>query len=144
METGTDAPSRGGVTEPHRALGFGEAVGACLRQYATFSGRAQRSEYWWWALFNTLVIGALVLSSGVAGADAAAQDMIAGVAVLVLLLPSLAVTVRRLHDIGRSGWWVLIGVVPVVGSIILLVFAMLPGTLGPNRFGPAPVPPSRI
>lgn len=141
METGSDVPPSG-VTEPHRALGFGEAVGACLRQYATFAGRAQRSEYWWWALFNLLVFVAVGLSRGVVGADATAADVVAVFAGLALLLPNLAVTVRRLHDIDRSGWWVLVGLVPVVGSIILLVFALLPGTPGENRFGLAPMPPS--
>lgn len=143
METGSDAPPSG-VTEPHRALGFGEAIGACLRKYSTFTGRSQRSEYWWWALFNLLVFVAVGLSGGVVGADATAVDVVAVIAALALLLPNLAVTVRRLHDIDRSGWWVLIGFVPVVGSIILLVFAMLPGTPGENRFGLAPMPPSLI
>ncbi len=143
METGPDVPPSE-VTEPHRALGFGEAVGACLRQYGTFSGRAQRSEYWWWALFNLLVFVAVGLSRGVVGADATAVDVVAVIAGLALLLPNLAVTVRRLHDVDRSGWWILINFVPVVGSIILLVFAMLPGTPGENRFGLAPMPPSLV
>jgi uncharacterized membrane protein YhaH (DUF805 family) len=114
---------------------FGVAVRTCLTQYAGFSGRARRSEYWWFALFSFLVY--LVASLLDAGIGAQVFGVIAA---LGLLLPTLAVGCRRLHDTGRSGWWWLIGLVPFAGGIVLLVFACLDSEPGPNRFGPSPKP----
>jgi uncharacterized membrane protein YhaH (DUF805 family) len=114
---------------------FGAAVRACLTQYAGFAGRARRSEYWWFALFAFVVYVVAALLDAVVGAQV--FSVVAG---LGLLLPSIAVGVRRLHDTGRSGWWWLIGLVPFVGGIVLLVFACLDGEPGPNRFGPSPKP----
>nr|WP_315428004.1 DUF805 domain-containing protein [uncultured Albidiferax sp.] len=111
-----------------------------LKKYAVFSGRAQRSEYWYFFLFYFgLAIGAALLD-GMVGAfnRQAGVGLFGGIVALGLLLPSLAVGVRRLHDIDRSGWWLLIAVVPVVGAIVLLVFSLKDSQPGSNRFGPNP------
>ena len=114
-------------------MSFIDAVRAALSKYATFSGRSRRSEYWWFALFNVLV------SIVGAGVDAAlGRNLIQFVVALALLLPNIAVLVRRLHDTGRSAWWVLIGLIPVVGSIVLIVFAAQDSQPGTNRFGDSP------
>ncbi len=109
----------------------------CLQNYVTFSGRARRKEYWMFVLFNIVFGIVLQLVDGVL----ASVVGIAGLYLLyslAVLLPGISVTVRRLHDIDKSGWWVWIALVPVVGVIVLIVFACLEGTKGPNRFGPDP------
>lgn len=111
---------------------FGESVNTVLSKYATFSGRAPRSEYWWWFLFVLLVSLVLAFVDVILFGDLQVLGTLFGLAVL---LPGLAVSVRRLHDIDKSGWWVLIAFVPVIGVIALLVFFVMPGTDGPNRFG---------
>lgn len=145
-------------------MSFGQSIKSVFRQYATFTGRARRSEYWWFALFNFLVsLPAQVLffvvyfreiwpaitavdsqgnPSGAAlndinvGAVAASYIPMLLVS-LALLLPGLAVVVRRLHDTGRSGWWYWISLVPFVG-IALLVFMFLDGQAYDNQYGPDP------
>ena len=114
-------------------MSFFDAIRAALSKYATFSGRSRRSEYWWFALFNLVV-------SLVAGAVDGALDINAAALVLslALLLPNLALLVRRLHDTSRSGWWVLIGLVPLVGFIVLIVFAVQDSQAGVNSYGPSP------
>jgi uncharacterized membrane protein YhaH (DUF805 family) len=115
-------------------MGFGQAISTGFRKYVNFSGRARRSEYWYWVLFSVIV-----------GFVAAIVDMQlntqlnSSIANLVIAIPSIAVAVRRLHDIDRSGWWVLIGLVPLVGFILLVVWFASEGTHGPNRFGPDPL-----
>lgn len=127
---------------------FTEAVETCFQQYAVFRGRARRSEYWWWALFAflvDLVVNALggfqpvlvLLGQGRSG-ESPLWSVLAATVSLVLLLPSLAVFVRRLHDTGRSGWWWLIGLVPVVGWVVLLVFLVQMGSPDSNQYGPSP------
>ena len=111
---------------------FTEAIRVVLSKYATFSGRAQRSEYWWFALFAWLVTIAALIVDGILDTTYLVQVL----AVLALLLPSIAVTIRRLHDTGRSGWWYLIGFIPLVGGIVLLVF-MVQDSEGDNRYGPS-------
>lgn len=127
-----------------------------LRKYATFSGRARRKEYWLWQLFMIIlytVLGIWLVSTlgplpetatadelmvQMNSAPAATWPMLAiGLASLLLFLPSLAVTVRRIHDSGNSGWWILLGLT-AIGSIVILVFALMDGTPGPNRHGPDP------
>jgi uncharacterized membrane protein YhaH (DUF805 family) len=104
-----------------------------LEKYADFSGRARRSEYWWFTLANVIV--ALVLALLIAVADIFwVLYVLYG---LALIVPSIAVTIRRLHDTDKSGWWILIGLVPFVGGIILLVFMCIDSTRGPNQFGPS-------
>jgi len=108
---------------------------AVIKKYAEFSGRARRKEYWMFVLFYILIaIGLSVVESllGFAG-------ILSGLLGLGLLLPSIAVTVRRLHDTDRSGWWILIGFVPFVGFIVLLVFMCLVGSSGSNQYGSDPL-----
>lgn len=117
------------------------AVKTCFGKYATFSGRARRSEYWWFVLFNVLVNFALGIVDGVLfgfHGDAAPQ-VLSGLYALVILLPSLAVAVRRLHDLGRSGWWLLIWLIPLIGWIILIWWFATKGEDGPNGYGPDPL-----
>jgi uncharacterized membrane protein YhaH (DUF805 family) len=111
-----------------------------LKKYAVFAGRSRRKEYWYFVLFTVIVsvvlsgidllLGTYSFSSNV--------GLLSGIYALAIIIPTLAVSVRRLHDIDRTGWWVLINLVPVIGSIVLLVFAVLDGTPGGNRFGPNP------
>jgi uncharacterized membrane protein YhaH (DUF805 family) len=123
-------------------MSFTAAVRSVLSQYVRFGGRARRAEYWWFFLFSVLVgIVTLILDIAL-GTDFEGSATSGGlfnlIANLALLLPSLAVAVRRLHDTDRSGWWILIGLIPLIGAIVLLVFFVQDGTLGPNRFGPSP------
>lgn len=104
-----------------------------LQNYADFNGRARRHEFWMFVLLQIIVFFLAALIDGLTGFPA--LTLIAG---LGLLIPSLAVTIRRLHDTDRSGWWLLIGLIPVVGGLVLLVFYILEGTQGSNRFGPDP------
>lgn len=114
-------------------MGFTEAVASVLGKYAVFSGRAPRSEYWWWYLFEIVV--SLVVFLLVDAISAEAVDGVSLVITLALIIPTLAVTVRRLHDTNRTGWWLFINLIPVVGWVVFLVFLILPGTPGPNRYG---------
>ena len=118
-----------------------------LKQYADFGGRARRTEFWMFTLVSAIISIVLAIvdtATGTAGVYAAggmasySPGILGSIYALAVLIPSLAVTVRRLHDIDRSGWWILIGLIPVVGGIVLLVFACLEGTRGPNRFGADP------
>ena len=104
-----------------------------LKKYAVFAGRARRMEYWMFFLFNLII--SIVLTCIDVFVGTAVLGMIYSLAVLI---PSLAVAVRRLHDTDRSGWWILIGLVPVIGFIVLLVFMVMDGTPGSNRFGDNP------
>jgi uncharacterized membrane protein YhaH (DUF805 family) len=115
---------------------FVQAISSCFRNYAIFAGRAVRSEFWYWYLFVGIVLIVFDgidqwLYPGVSMGPFSFVNMAAG---LALILPSLAVSARRLHDIDRTGWWILIGAT-VVGTIVLIYWACLPGTPGPNRFG---------
>lgn len=105
---------------------FGESIRTCFSKYATFDGRATRSEYWWFFLFTFLVSAALSIFS----------EVLPGVFSLGVLLPSLAVGVRRLHDIDKSGWFLLLWFIPVIGWIVLIVWAIQEGK-EPNRFSAA-------
>jgi uncharacterized membrane protein YhaH (DUF805 family) len=112
---------------------------AVLKKYAVFSGRAQRKEYWMFFLFNIIIAILLGIIEVVIGISPDADESIlANIYSLAILLPSLAVSVRRLHDIGRSGWWLLIGLIPLIGVIVLFVFAVQDGQPGPNQYGPNP------
>lgn len=119
-------------------MGFTESVKTCLMQkYAGFSGRASRSEYWFFALFYFLV--SIVLS--VLGQIALEMvfNIIGLVFGLAVLVPSLAVSVRRLHDLDRSGWWLLISFVPLIGALVLLYWFVQKGSDGSNNFGDDPL-----
>jgi len=109
------------------------------RKYAVFTGRARRQEYWMFFLINLGILIALgIVDAAVGTRTRAGFGVLTGIYDLAIFIPSLAVAVRRLHDTDKSGWWVLIGLVPAVGWIILLVLLALDGTHGPNRFGPDP------
>ncbi|MDN5934039.1 MAG: DUF805 domain-containing protein [Pseudonocardia sp.] len=111
-----------------------------LSKYATFSGRARRSEYWWWYLFFVLVLTGTTAMDAAIGSEplpGSTSGWVTTLAALALMLPHLAVGARRLHDIGRSGWWLLLVLVPVVGVVALLVMAVL-DSRPDNRYGPSP------
>jgi uncharacterized membrane protein YhaH (DUF805 family) len=129
-------------------MGFMDAVRSGFGNYVTFSGRARRSEYWFWALFVIIAFVVAIAIDGWINPDlvtttsgngsygvSAAGGIVTGIVSLGLFLPGLAMTIRRLHDIDRSGWWILIGLIPFVGFIVLIVFYCTDGTKGPNRFG---------
>jgi uncharacterized membrane protein YhaH (DUF805 family) len=105
-----------------------------LQKYAVFNGRARRKEYW---LFFLLYFIAIVIAN-VIDVFALTMGIIGIIVSLGLFIPSLAVGVRRLHDINRSGWWMLIGLIPLIGAIVLLVFFCKDGTNGSNPFGEDP------
>ena len=105
-----------------------------LKKYAVFSGRARRQEYWMFFLFNMIIAIVLGVVEGIAGGPGI-LGLLYGLAVLI---PGIAVSVRRLHDIDRSGWWLLIALVPLIGAIVLLVFMVLDSKAGENQYGPNP------
>lgn len=139
---------------------FGESINVCLRQkYASFQGRATRSEFWWYALFifivnsvinilGSVITGASLMSTfspdslsefggGLLGGVGTIIFMIIGLIVwLYFLCPSIGVIVRRLHDTGRSGWWYWIILVPFVGGLVLFIFTLLGSEPQDNQYGP--------
>jgi uncharacterized membrane protein YhaH (DUF805 family) len=141
-------------------LGLISSVGRCFQHYAGFQGRATRGEYWWWALFLTImnaVVFVLYYPAFLAIFQAASQALpgtppplpvltaydsaisaFGSLLQLALFLPTLAVTVRRLHDVNKSGWAFFIGLIPLIGPILLLIWFCRRGTKGANRFGPDP------
>lgn len=119
-------------------MNFIDAVKSSLQKYATFSGRASRSEYWFFCLFCLVAsITSDILDSALFGPKE--TGVFGLLLVLGFLVPSIAVSARRLHDIDKSGWWQLINLIPIVGWIICIVWAATPGTSGDNRFGPDPL-----
>lgn len=113
-------PQYGYQPQP-KSMDFGEAIKVCFNKFANFEGRARRSEYWWFILFVNIV-----------------SMVTCGIASIVFLVPVIAVTARRLHDIGRSGWWQLISCVPLVGAILLLIWTVQDSDPGTNEYGPNP------
>lgn len=105
---------------------FVEAIKTCFNKYATFEGRANRAEYWWWALFNLLI--------GILGF----VPILGWIITIGLLIPSIAVAVRRLHDIGKSGFYYFLCFIPIVGAIILLILFLQPSQEGANQYGENP------
>jgi uncharacterized membrane protein YhaH (DUF805 family) len=114
-------------------VSFADAIRDGFSKYVTFSGRSSRAAYWWWVLFG--IIAAIV--AYIIDAALGTGYVFYGLVELALLLPNLAVTVRRLHDTSRTGWWLLIGLIPFVGAIVLLVFT-LQGSDPPNKWGSGP------
>jgi uncharacterized membrane protein YhaH (DUF805 family) len=106
-------------------MNFSQAVSTCLRKYVDFSGRAGRPEFWWFFLFQVIVVVVTGMVS----------DVLNGIAGLALLLPALSVGARRLHDIGKSAWFLLLALIPVLGFLILLYWCVQPSE-GPNAYGP--------
>jgi uncharacterized membrane protein YhaH (DUF805 family) len=111
-----------------------------LKKYAVFDGRARRKEYWYFFLISTVISIFLALIDSFTGtiSEEAGLGLLSGIYALAVLIPGLSVTVRRLHDTDRSGWWILIGLIPVIGGIALLVFMVLDSTPGDNQYGPNP------
>jgi uncharacterized membrane protein YhaH (DUF805 family) len=111
-----------------------------LKKYAVFSGRARRKEYWLFFLFNliiTLVLGFIDGAAGLAS-ETTGYGPLGGLYALAVLIPGLAVSVRRLHDTDRSGWWLLLFLVPILGALVVLVFMVLDSQEGSNQYGPNP------
>lgn len=107
---------------------------AVLKKYAVFEGRARRMEYWMFFLINFLIAFAIIVIETMLGSPGVLYFIYA----LAVLLPSIAVAVRRLHDTSRAGWWVLLIFIPFIGTIILIVLLLLDSTPGPNEYGPNP------
>ncbi|MBS7538294.1 DUF805 domain-containing protein [Ancylobacter lacus] len=132
-------------------MGFTQAVSSVLGKYATFDGRAPRSEYWWWVVFSVLlnwVTGLLdtllfgpwsLLVYGELHVFTPISTLIG----LLLILPSLALSVRRFHDLGRAGWWLLLALTGI-GTLVVTVWFMFRGTPGPNDYGPDPLGPPSV
>jgi uncharacterized membrane protein YhaH (DUF805 family) len=104
-----------------------------IKQYAVFDGRAGRPEYWWFFLINTII--SVILDLVIPGATG---QVLGAIYALAVLLPSIGVGIRRLHDTNRTGWWLLVSLVPLVGWIWIIVLLALAGDDGPNRYGPPP------
>ena len=131
-------------------MNFVQAVKSGYQNYLNFSGRARRPEYWWWFLFQIAVSVVIMILEGGGTTFSTGAGVfwvynsgplqwfwpLQSVWLLINLLPGLAVSVRRLHDLDKSGWWLLLGLIPLVGAIILLVWFGSKGTAGPNSFGP--------
>jgi uncharacterized membrane protein YhaH (DUF805 family) len=112
---------------------------AVLRKYAVFTGRARRREFWMFTLVNVLISIGLSIIDTILGTDyGAGYGILSTIYSLAVLIPSIAVGVRRLHDTGRTGWWLLIGLVPCVGLIVLIVFYATEGQRGDNQYGADP------
>lgn len=108
------------------------AVKTCLNKYADFKGRASRPEFWWFALAWVILLALTAMVS----------RYLYGIAVLALLLPGLAVGTRRLHDTGKTGWWQLVGLIPLIGSLAIIYLMAQPGQSSANTFGDPPVTPA--
>ena len=130
-------------------MDFQTAVRTCFSKYVTFSGRAARSEFWWFMLFvwvtqlilsvvDSTVFGTITTSD--AGFEASTNTpILSGLFALATFLPAISVIVRRLHDKDRTGWWYWIALVPLVGALLLLFWFVTEGTRGANRYGPDPL-----
>jgi uncharacterized membrane protein YhaH (DUF805 family) len=125
-----DAGSLPGRPRGESFMSFSQAVTTCLRKYVDFSGRAGRPEFWWFFLFQVVVM----VVTGMLG------EILNGLAALALLLPGLSVGARRLHDIGKSGWFLLLGLIPILGFLILLYWFVQPSAPA-NVYGPAQAAP---
>jgi uncharacterized membrane protein YhaH (DUF805 family) len=110
-----------------------------LKKYAVFNGRARRKEYWYFALFNIIISMALAVMDSIIGSFSAEAGigLLGGLYILAVLIPGIAVSVRRLHDTDRNGWWLFIGLIPLVG-IVFLVFMVQDGKPGENQYGSNP------
>ena len=135
-----DTPQMTG--RPAQMMGFMDAVkNAIMNNYVNFSGRASRSEYWWFVLFGFVVntsTNIIDLILGIEIISGSGYGPLTTIAFLALFLPNIGLVVRRLHDTGRSGWMYLIGLIPCVGFIILIVFLVQDGEPHPNAYGDVP------
>jgi uncharacterized membrane protein YhaH (DUF805 family) len=113
---------------------------AALKKYAEFNGRSRRKEYWMFLLFNIIISIILAVIDKATGSfnETVGIGILGAIYDLAILIPSIAVSIRRLHDTDRSGWWLLIGLIPLIGAIVLFVFMVQDSKPGQNRFGPNP------
>jgi uncharacterized membrane protein YhaH (DUF805 family) len=110
-----------------------------LKKYAVFQGRARRKEYWMFTLFNVLISIALIIIGAILGLSGdGGTNILSTLYGLAVLLPGIAVSVRRLHDTDRSGWWLLIGLIPIIGFIVLLIFMVQDSQPNDNQYGSNP------
>lgn len=110
-----------------------------LKKYAVFGGRARRKEYWFFVLFTLIISIVLSIIDSVIGTmSSSGTGLLTSIYSLAVLIPSIAVSIRRLHDTGRSGWWILISLIPLVGFIIILIFTVQDSQPGDNEYGPNP------
>jgi len=111
-----------------------------LKKYATFGGRSRRAEYWYFTLFNMIAMLLLMAIDGMMGSfsSKAGIGFLSTIYSLAVIIPGIAVSIRRLHDTSRSGWWLLISFIPIIGGIVLLVFMVQDSKPGENEFGPNP------
>lgn len=119
-------------------VSFSQAVSMAFDSYCRFQGRSSRSEYWWWVLFTFILGSALSLLELLLGFSSTAAQATNGLLSLALLLPGLGLSVRRLHDINKSGWWILLGLIPVVGAIVLIIWFAQNSQMQDNQYGPVP------
>jgi uncharacterized membrane protein YhaH (DUF805 family) len=139
---GQGYPAAPGYSAPSPAtpqMDIGTAVRSVLTQYANFTGRARRSEFWWFFLASFLASIVASIIDGVIGSAVVGTTGIVGLLlILALFVPSLAVGARRLHDTGKSGWWQLLLLIPLIGFIVMVVFWAQDGHPAPNQHGPSP------
>jgi uncharacterized membrane protein YhaH (DUF805 family) len=114
-------------------MSFSEAVKSGFDHYVKFDGRASRPAFWWWYLFQIIAMVGAYIVDAILG-----TGFFYYIAALALILPSLSVAIRRLHDTDRSGWWILIGLIPLIGFIVLLIFYLEKSNEGENKYGPNP------
>ena len=128
---------------PAHMMGFSDAVqNVLMNNYAKLNGRASRSEYWWFVLFNFIVnIVTFVIDLTLGSMITYDMGYVGLIAFLALLLPTVSVSVRRLHDIGKSGWWILLAIIPIdnfIGIFVIIVFTIMEGEEQPNQYGNVP------
>lgn len=110
----------------------------CLSKFADFSGRARRREYWTFALVNCLIAMLLLILGLAFGEDSPASNIMVTIFYLIMLVPNLSVSVRRLHDIGKSGWYMFLSLIPLIGGLILLIWSLMDSEPGENQYGKNP------
>jgi len=127
------------ISTRERPMNFTQAIASGFQNYVNFSTRAARSEFWYWVLFAVLlsIVAKLIDLALFPSSDI---SPVSALLVLAIFLPGLAMSIRRLHDGDRSGWWIFLNLIPLIGAIVLLVWYCTRGTIGPNRFGPDPLP----
>jgi uncharacterized membrane protein YhaH (DUF805 family) len=121
----------------NRQVSIGEAPALFFKNYVAFSGRSSRGAYWWWVLVAIIVsIVLAIVDTAILQTPPGAIGLTGGLFSLATLLPGIALSFRRLHDVDKSAWWLLLAFIPLVGAIVLIYFACQPGTRGDNKFGP--------
>lgn len=110
----------------------------CLSKFADFSGRARRREYWTFVLVNCLIAMLLLILGLAFGEDSPASNIMVTIFYLIMLVPNLSVSVRRLHDIGKSGWYMFLSLIPLIGGLILLIWSLMDSEPGENQYGKNP------